>query len=154
MQEVTSFTSDMMLSDSVSIVELTDEAKPVVLSAWSSERDMKASPAGTFSPTEKPASDRESRAIREIFRRFSAVVKQPFLCCDPDSVQPLTPQPDTVPGPSRTRPAANTSHTVRELVCLPGQVCEDLPLLQMCVPGSTGIESPVPDSPCSDLPNE
>lgn len=106
----------------------------------------------------KPAKGREKRAVREIFRRLCAAVKQPFLCCDPDSVQPLTPQPDTaevrsVPGPSRIRPTADADHAVPELVCLPGQVFEDLPLVLTCVPGSTGIKSPVLDSSCLDLPN-
>ncbi|KAK7120054.1 hypothetical protein R3I94_020167 [Phoxinus phoxinus] len=148
------FTSDTTVSDPdpVGIAQRTDEAKPAVLSAWASERDTTASPEGTFSPTEKPAKASARRAVRALCRRLGAVVKQPFLCCDPDSVQHITPpQLSSVPGPSRIRPTADGAD--HQLVCLPGQVCEDLPL-PMCVPGSTGIEPTVPDYSCSDLPNE
>ncbi|XP_039543921.1 serine/threonine-protein kinase pim-2-like [Pimephales promelas] len=106
---MTSFPSDK-LSDSVSIAELAAET-------------MENSPAG------KPTKRSTGKAVRAFFRNGWTAVKSPFIRED-NRVVCLKPQPDLedpelkrVSSPVRNMP---TPGTYPELVCLPGQVCEDL----------------------------
>ncbi|KAL0181603.1 hypothetical protein M9458_024009, partial [Cirrhinus mrigala] len=77
-------------------------------------------------------------------------VKRPFLCCDPNRVVPLTPQPDQedselipAPSPFRITPTSDTDPVEPEPVCLPGQVCED-------VESSTEETPEMPDADLAD----
>ncbi|KAL1254752.1 hypothetical protein QQF64_016981 [Cirrhinus molitorella] len=148
----------------------TTEGETFTLTAWVSETSSFESivfnDEMAFPPekTEKPTKGKKAKAARTFFRRVCKAVKRPFSTfCDPDRVVHLTPQTDTLDdrdvtpltGPSRIKPSAASDPAVPELVCLPGQVCED-PEMPPCLPGSSGIEQTAdpkhaPDSSSSNL---
>uniref|UniRef100_A0A8C2HIS9 non-specific serine/threonine protein kinase n=1 Tax=Cyprinus carpio TaxID=7962 RepID=A0A8C2HIS9_CYPCA len=176
--EMISLTSDIM-SDSVSTKEVTTSKKSVETTGGpgsvSSDNQAGVKACATDSvensPTEKPAKGKKGKDVRAVFRRVWKAVKRPFLCCDPNSVVFLTPQPDLdssaltpVPSPFRITPVADADPADPELVCLPGQVCEDVE--SVCVPGPSRTEqtadadladpksSPVADPSSSDPGDE
>ncbi|KTF71914.1 hypothetical protein cypCar_00050321, partial [Cyprinus carpio] len=148
-----SLTSDIM-SDSVSNKEVTTFIKSVETSTRDSgslssdnQSGMKACPTDSVenSPTEKPAKGKKGKEVCAVFQRVWKAVKRPFLCCRLNSVVCLTPQLDLddselmpAPSPFRITPVADTDPADPELVCLPGQICEDVE--SSCVPGPSRTE--------------
>ncbi|XP_026077876.1 serine/threonine-protein kinase MARK2-like isoform X1 [Carassius auratus] len=173
-----SLTSHVM-SDSHSIKDVATYKKSVETITGDSGQvssdnqvGMKACPTGSVenSPTEKPSKGKKGKEVCGVFRRVWKAVKRPFNCCNPNRVVCLTPQLDLdgselmpTPSPPRITPVADNDPADPELVCLPGQVCEDLEL--SCVPGPSRAEqtvdedladpeSPVADPSSSDLGDE
>ncbi|KAI2659313.1 Serine/threonine-protein kinase pim-1 [Labeo rohita] len=155
--EVISLPSDKM-SNSVSLEKVTTVKKPVETTTGDSgsvssdnQGAMEAYPTDSVekSPTETPAKEKKGKGVRAVFRRVWKAVKRPFLCCDPNRVVPLTPQPDQedselipAPSPFRITPTSDTGPVEPEPVCLPGQICEDV--------GPSRIEE-TPEMPAADL---
>ncbi len=108
---------------------------------------------------DKVSKGKKGKAV--FFQKLCKAVKWPIICCGPDRVVRLTAQTDAhlddpevtaVPGPT-----AAADPAAPELLCLPGQVCDD-PELPSCVPRSSGIieqsqdpEPLVPDSSVLNL---
>ncbi|KAL0150416.1 hypothetical protein M9458_054233 [Cirrhinus mrigala] len=146
-------------------MSMTSESEPVAVTAWATDDMTVSSPPDSMEnkKKDKPTKGKKGKAARTLFQRVCKAVKRPFFACgDPDRVVRLTPQTDAlddpevtpVPGPSRITPPADADPFAPDLVCLPGQVCED-PELPSCVPGSSGIEQldpeHVPDSSSLNL---
>ncbi|KAL0152333.1 hypothetical protein M9458_052056 [Cirrhinus mrigala] len=146
-------------------MSMTSESQPVAVTGWVADEKKKASSPDSMEnkKKDKPTKGKKGKAAHTLFQRVCKAVKRPFFaCCDPDRVVRLTPQTDAlddpevtpVPGPSRITPMADSDPFAPDLVCLPGQVCED-PELPSCVPGSSRIEQldpeHVPDSSSLNL---
>ncbi|XP_068079993.1 uncharacterized protein [Danio rerio] len=68
---------------------------------------------------EKPKKGRKGKRVSAFFKRVWKAVTRPFLCCDTDVVQHLTPQPEPEPEPELEDKADPES------VCLPGHVAKE-----------------------------
>nr|XP_021327887.1 uncharacterized protein LOC110438839 [Danio rerio]XP_021335169.1 uncharacterized protein LOC110438839 [Danio rerio] len=83
---------------------------------------------------EKPKKGRKGKRVSAFFKRVWKAVMRPFLCCDTDKVQHLTPQPEPKPEPEpepedEAVPVKVTPGIADpadpESVCLPGQVSDE-----------------------------
>nr|XP_021335173.1 serine/threonine-protein kinase pim-3 [Danio rerio] len=73
---------------------------------------------------EKPKKGRKGKRVSAFFKRVWKAATRPFLCCDTDIVQHLTPQPEPETEPE-SEPEPELEEANPEAVCLPGQVPEE-----------------------------